>query len=85
MLKSGKAPEKSNFAQTCNLLSQYLKERGSLADIGLGMATKLETKGTTCFLILSLSGYSDYSNLYFCQTFVGFCWPFERIESQFYK
>ncbi|KAA0053514.1 hypothetical protein IC582_008306 [Cucumis melo] len=29
--RSGKVPEKSSFAQTCNLLSQYLKEKRSLA------------------------------------------------------
>ncbi|XP_038881485.1 protein TIFY 10a-like [Benincasa hispida] len=28
--RSGKVPEKSSFAQTCNLLSQYLKEKRSL-------------------------------------------------------
>lgn len=53
MSKSGKAPGKSNFAQTCNLLSRYLKERASLADIGLGMATKLETKAATTMDLLS--------------------------------
>ncbi|CAI9114456.1 OLC1v1015183C1 [Oldenlandia corymbosa var. corymbosa] len=32
--RPGKAPEKSNFAHTCNLLSQYVKERGgSLKDL----------------------------------------------------
>ncbi|KAL4625334.1 hypothetical protein ACB092_05G017500 [Castanea dentata] len=31
MLKYSKAQEKSNFAQTCNLLSQYMKEKGSLS------------------------------------------------------
>ncbi|KAF2300933.1 hypothetical protein GH714_018421 [Hevea brasiliensis] len=45
--KSGKAasPEKSNFAQTCNLLSQYLKERGSFGDLSLGINGNLEAKG----------------------------------------
>ncbi|XP_076905671.1 protein TIFY 11d-like [Bidens hawaiensis] len=37
-------PEKSNntnkFSQTFNLLSQYLKETGSLGDFNLGMATR---------------------------------------------
>ncbi|KAJ8774019.1 hypothetical protein K2173_009450 [Erythroxylum novogranatense] len=38
--------EKSNFAQTCNLLSQYLKGRGGLGDIGqLGISGKIEAKG----------------------------------------
>ncbi|KAK3022144.1 hypothetical protein RJ639_045283 [Escallonia herrerae] len=43
--KPGKAPEKSNFAQTCSLLSQYLKERGSLRDLNLGINGKLDAKG----------------------------------------
>ncbi|XAR49872.1 hypothetical protein NMG60_11004041 [Bertholletia excelsa] len=43
--RSGKLPEKSNFTMTCNRLSQYLKERGSLRDLGLGIAGKLENKG----------------------------------------
>uniref|UniRef100_A0A5B7BTY3 Protein TIFY n=1 Tax=Davidia involucrata TaxID=16924 RepID=A0A5B7BTY3_DAVIN len=43
--KSGKAPEKSNFAQTCNLFSQYLKEKRSFRDMSLEFAGKLESKG----------------------------------------
>lgn len=35
---AGKSGEKSNFAVTCSLLSQYIKEKGSIADLGLGMA-----------------------------------------------
>ncbi|XP_058179160.1 protein TIFY 10B-like [Rhododendron vialii] len=42
---SGKAPEKSSFAQTCNRLSQFIKEKGSLRDLGLEIAGKLEPKG----------------------------------------
>ncbi|KAF8401117.1 hypothetical protein HHK36_014421 [Tetracentron sinense] len=45
--KLGKAPEKSNFAQTCNLLSQYLKEKGALGDLSLGMTRNLEGKGNS--------------------------------------
>nr|AXF53804.1 TIFY 10A protein [Jatropha curcas] len=45
--KSGKAaPEKPNFTQTCNLLSQYLKERGRFGDINLGINGKIEAKGS---------------------------------------
>ncbi|XP_052180772.1 jasmonate ZIM domain-containing protein 1-like [Diospyros lotus] len=44
--RAGKSPEKSNFAQTCNRLSQYLKERGNLRNLGLEMAGKLEPKAT---------------------------------------
>ncbi|KAJ4834727.1 hypothetical protein Tsubulata_007689 [Turnera subulata] len=35
-------PEKSSFSQTCNLLSQYLKEKGSFGDLGLGMTCNME-------------------------------------------
>ncbi|WOL01065.1 protein TIFY 10a [Canna indica] len=31
------AARKTNFAMACSLLSQYIKEKGSLADLGLGM------------------------------------------------
>lgn len=41
MLKHSKTQEKSNFAQTCNLLSQYMKEKGSLS---LEMTRKPEPK-----------------------------------------
>ncbi|XP_023744408.1 protein TIFY 10A [Lactuca sativa] len=34
-----KTTEKSNFSQTFNLLSQYLKENGTFGDLSLGMAT----------------------------------------------
>ncbi|XP_020575921.1 protein TIFY 10a-like [Phalaenopsis equestris] len=32
----GKRPEKSSFSLTCSLLSQYIKEKGCPADLGLG-------------------------------------------------
>ncbi|KAG8368894.1 hypothetical protein BUALT_Bualt15G0094000 [Buddleja alternifolia] len=36
---------RSNFSQTCNLLSQYLKENGSFGDLTLGLTTpKVEPK-----------------------------------------
>ncbi|XP_019198565.1 PREDICTED: protein TIFY 10a-like isoform X2 [Ipomoea nil] len=34
---SGRAPEKSNFVQTCNLLSQFLKGRVSIRDLSHGI------------------------------------------------
>lgn len=44
--KTGKAPaEKSSFSQTCSLLSQYLKEKGSLGDLSLGRG--FESNGST--------------------------------------
>ncbi|KAF9685325.1 hypothetical protein SADUNF_Sadunf03G0042800 [Salix dunnii] len=44
--KSGRPQDQiSNFAQKCNLLSQYLKERGSFGDISLGINGRAEVKG----------------------------------------
>lgn len=31
------SPEKSAFAQTCSLLSHYIKEKGTLRDLNLGI------------------------------------------------
>ncbi|KAL6010582.1 hypothetical protein ACLOJK_001016 [Asimina triloba] len=42
-----KSPEKSNFRQTCNLLSQYLKGKGSLGDLSLGITGGQEGKAQT--------------------------------------
>lgn len=44
--RQGKAPEKSNFVQTCNLLSQYMKEKGSLKDLNLEIGGKVENLET---------------------------------------
>lgn len=41
--QAAKAPEKSNFLQTCNLLSQYIKEKGSLRDLNLEIGGKVES------------------------------------------
>ncbi|KAJ1439947.1 protein TIFY 10B-like [Sesbania bispinosa] len=35
--KPARAPEKSTFSQTCSLLSQYIKEKGSFGDLTLGI------------------------------------------------
>lgn len=44
--KPGKSPEKHNFAHTCNLLSQYVKERGIIKGLNLvGISGKTETTG----------------------------------------
>ncbi|KAG9458023.1 hypothetical protein H6P81_002531 [Aristolochia fimbriata] len=40
-----KAPEKSTFSQTCSLLSQYLKEKGSFGDVSFGMTCSIDAKG----------------------------------------
>ncbi|KAK1263723.1 Protein TIFY 10A [Acorus gramineus] len=42
-----KVPEKSNFSATCSLLSQYLKEKGSLGDLNLRIKGNGETHRTT--------------------------------------
>lgn len=41
--KQGKAPETSNFAQTCNLLSRYMKQKGTLRDLNLEIGGKVES------------------------------------------
>ncbi|XP_012856358.1 PREDICTED: protein TIFY 10B-like isoform X3 [Erythranthe guttata] len=37
------APEKTNFAQTCNLVSRYIKEKGSLRDLNFEIGGKVES------------------------------------------
>ncbi|CAK7356488.1 unnamed protein product [Dovyalis caffra] len=66
---SGKAQDQiSSFAKKCNLLSQYLKERGSFGDISLGINGKApevtgpETSGspaTTLNLFTNAENSSD--------------------------
>ncbi|KAG4976658.1 Protein TIFY 10A [Glycine soja] len=38
--------EKSTFSQTCSLLSQYIKEKGTFGDLTLGMTCTAETNGS---------------------------------------
>ncbi|KAL9304260.1 hypothetical protein ACSQ67_021523 [Phaseolus vulgaris] len=52
--RSGKAPEKSSFSQTCSLLSQFLKEKRASGDSTLGMVGKMEPKASTKDLFGSL-------------------------------
>ncbi|GLT98812.1 hypothetical protein SLE2022_162920 [Rubroshorea leprosula] len=40
--KPARLPEKPRFTQTCSLLSQYLKEKGSFGDLNLGMKCNVE-------------------------------------------
>ncbi|XP_061361747.1 protein TIFY 10A-like [Gastrolobium bilobum] len=42
-----KSQEKSSFSQTCSLLSQYLKEKGSFGDLTLGITCNTETNGSS--------------------------------------
>ncbi|WOK93236.1 hypothetical protein Cni_G01931 [Canna indica] len=37
--RQGRAGEKSNFATACSALSQYIKAKGSIADLGLAVAS----------------------------------------------
>ncbi|XP_073273996.1 protein TIFY 10A-like [Primulina huaijiensis] len=61
LLDSGK---RSNFSQTCSLLSQYLKEGGNFEDVGLVLSTKSEHKGipTRTMDLLPMIEKSDQSS-----------------------
>lgn len=55
--RSARALEKSsNFSQTCSLLSQYLKEKGTFGDLSLGMRRGFEANGvpSTPFTTMNL-------------------------------
>lgn len=52
--RSGKAPEKSSFSQTCSLLSQFLKEKRASVDSTLGIGAKIEPTASTKDLLGSL-------------------------------
>ncbi|XP_028763226.1 protein TIFY 10A [Neltuma alba] len=43
----GKAPERSNFTQYCNVLSQLLKEKRGSGSLSIGMAGKMESRAIT--------------------------------------
>lgn len=60
---SSSCQKSSNFAQTCNLLSQYLKENGSLGDFSCGFASK--PAATTMNLLPSLenAGASSFPSV----------------------
>ncbi|MFQ6638476.1 hypothetical protein Gotur_017041 [Gossypium turneri] len=45
-MKPARSLEKPSVAQTCNLLSQYLKEKGSFGGLSLGMTCNVEANGT---------------------------------------
>ncbi|XP_059303026.1 protein TIFY 10c-like isoform X1 [Lycium ferocissimum] len=42
-----KAPERSNFLLTCNLLSQFIKGKATIRDLNLGIPGKSEVSGKT--------------------------------------
>ncbi|XP_058723177.1 protein TIFY 10B-like [Vicia villosa] len=46
--KPARSPEKTTFSQTCSLLSQYIKEKGSFKDLSLGMSCNNNTETTGC-------------------------------------
>ncbi|KAJ1401088.1 Tify domain [Sesbania bispinosa] len=52
--KSGKAPEKSNFSQTCSLLSQFLKEKRISGDSTPGIGAKMDPRASTKDLLANL-------------------------------
>ncbi|KAE8687837.1 glycoside hydrolase family 28 family protein [Hibiscus syriacus] len=43
--KTASSPKMPSFTQTCSLLSQYLKEKGSFGDLTLGMTCNVEANG----------------------------------------
>lgn len=49
---------RSNFSQTCNLLSQYLKVKGSFGELSLGLTPNLaaEPKGKRFYCIFEFLG-----------------------------
>ncbi|XP_057455044.1 jasmonate ZIM domain-containing protein 1-like [Lotus japonicus] len=51
---SGKALEKSNFSQTCSLLSKFLKEKRGSGDSVSGMGGKMDPKACTKDLLANL-------------------------------
>lgn len=58
----GKAPERSNFTQYCNVLSQLLKEKRGSGSLGLGFSGKIESKGAfftgfSLFSLILVSGF----------------------------
>ncbi|MFS7974628.1 putative transcription factor TIFY family [Helianthus anomalus] len=46
---NGTPPEKSNFLQTCNRLSLFLKEKGKIRDLNFGINAKFDATGTGLF------------------------------------
>lgn len=50
IVESGKVSgQKSNFSQTCSLLSQYLKEKGGFGELSLGLNRSFESNGKFFF------------------------------------
>ncbi|XP_055827655.1 protein TIFY 10c-like [Solanum dulcamara] len=45
--RNGKAPERSSFVQTCNLLSQFIKGKATIRDLNLGIAGQSGFAGKT--------------------------------------
>ena len=61
--KQARSPEKSTFSQTCSLLSQYIKEKGSFGDLTLGMTCNTEPSGTDYQILRNFLFFSF--NLFF--------------------
>ncbi|XP_030530531.1 protein TIFY 10A-like [Rhodamnia argentea] len=51
--------EKSSFSHTCSLLSQYLKVKGSLADLNLGVSPSADASGAPGMTTMNLFPISE--------------------------
>ncbi|TKY72894.1 TIFY 10A [Spatholobus suberectus] len=63
--KPARSPEKSSFSQTCSLLSQYIKEKGSFGDLTLGMTCSTEPCGspeTSCHSATTMNLFPTKEN-----------------------
>ncbi|XP_047309210.1 protein TIFY 10A-like [Impatiens glandulifera] len=59
--KADKAPEKSNFSHTCNLLSKYMKKNGSFGDLSIGITgyTQATEKSPSTMNLFPVTGNSS--------------------------
>lgn len=51
MVNAARKQGSSNFAVACSLLSQFIKEKGSAADLGLGIS-QVAPKGETAMILI---------------------------------
>ncbi|KAF3623880.1 putative polygalacturonase-like [Capsicum annuum] len=63
IVDSGKlAGQRSHFSHTCSLLSQYLKEKGSLGDLYLGISRNFDSTGSATMDLLPMIEKSAATN-----------------------
>lgn len=60
-IRNGKAPERSNFIHTCNLLSQFIKGKATIRDLNLGITSQSEIAGIFLRDLLYLWNFRTYS------------------------